>query len=668
MPRLSYGGLTLPFEDTQAFRQVPVEESNQYLHTATEVAVSSVLTPTVICLPGESFRGALQRVRHLLEKPRQAFYLYLDDGTPYLSVPAGADVAGGPHTRVIDLHTFAGTDSAHLTWAVTVATRDCPNAGMRGPDWTHFSWRESLDLDDEHVATRTRTGVLRLRGDRLNFNVLDDRGNLVNATADGFRGLVNPSIPNWFVRTSARYEVQEDGLALRFTYVDRERYAMPPKPAVKATGRYTLNTGNGAKMVALVQFAMSGRMDAGDHRDPNRPDGVAPSTGKQKLLETCIAVAMNRLKRGLGQNSSTRRWHIIGEVWSDEYAPSVSVSLRTMAAVPVRATEMTGGVFGGLFGGSGAGQAVGTRTLTADEQKRRAAGLGAGVARAAGVGDEIPRGLARFGWDEPPLYYDDLPTKIGRGSAPLLRLLAKALNDPCLDAAAGAGGVLVPPFRMGQAAGGVAAEGGGRAATEPEGDGLATTAAAEIPPATFGLFPGLFPDPLADDGPATGGRVWTHLELRPRFHKDMGRVARTEMRDGGLTRVIKVKGVSVGYVVEWAAERVGAPPEVPPEEHPDTNFQLLESSWVPGVMEIAPDGVTVIYTAAGRYAYAVLDPSKLAAGAVLTAAAAEVFGKGVAPILAGGPNLIDPAATATLVTGEQEAWMRELQRWAGVRG
>ena len=204
--------------------------------------------------------------------------------------------------------------------------------------------------------------------------------------------------------------------------------------------------------------------------------------------------------------------------------------------------------------------------------------------------------------------------------------------------------------------------------TPDSGQAFARQAAfAEAAVASVG-FVSLASDPLAEEGASADGRVWTYCELRPRFHKDTGRVAMTEQREGGLTRVVKVRAASVRHVVEWSAERVGAPPEVPPEEHPDQNFALLESSWVPGVVDIGADGVTPIFSASGRYEYAVLDPSKLEAGAVFTPAAAEVYGRGTAPVLASGPVLIDPSRVAELRTGNQEAWERELQRWSGAGG
>ncbi len=668
MPRLVYNGLTLPFQNTSGYRQVPVLENGHYVRTDHDITVKSVLTPHTICLPGESFTAALARVKHLLERPRQSLYVFFDSPIPYINAP-GADAHDGPTPTLIDLHQFAGLDSAHLTLNVKVATRDCPNTGDPGPAWTYHAWKESIDIDDEHATTVTRTGLLRLRGDRLDRFERSGKGWVLNASADAFRGFVSPGVPDWFVRTRSHYDVQEDGLALRYTFTDTEQYAMPPAPAVKAAGRYTLSSSNGAKMYAQVNYTLTGRMDAGDHRDAQRPGGFPPSTGKQRLLETCIAVAMNRLKRGNSPPGSKGRWLITGEVSSDEYKPSVSVTLRTIV-VPPKTTQQVQGVamtpVGAAFGGLGAGRATGI-IAAVEEAARRARAAGG-----KGENDELPRGLARLGWDIPPLHYDSPAVEVGRGSAPLLKLVAKAMQDPCLELSVFGGELRQrEPFRP-PVFSPVPVAGSPNSGTETptESDSPGRQSADQLQAVAWAIlasigFVGVLADPLAEEDSSADGRVWTSVELRPRYHKGMGRIPRTEQRLGGLTRVIQVSAPSVRHVVEWSAERVGAPPEVPPEEHPDPNFTLLDSHWVPGVVDIGADGVTPIFTASGRYEYAVVDPSKLEAGAVFTPAAAEVYGRGTAPVLAGGPVLIDPTSTAVLTTGDQERWEQELQKWAG---
>lgn len=667
MPQLTYNGLTLPFTDTTGFKQQVVTENGHYVRTDHDLTVNSTLTPESICLPGETFTAALARVRHTLEVPRRPLYVFFDSAVPYLSIPA-ADASDGPIVRVVDLHTFAGTQSAHLTFGVRTSTRDCPNATGGVPGWTYHAFRESIDLDDRHATTVTRSGLIRFRGDYLTKE-FDAFGNYRNVTADAFRGIVSPNVPNSFLRVSSRYEVQEDGLALRYTFVDKEQFCMPPEPAVKAAMRSTVSTSNGAKMYAQVNCTLVGRMDGGNHRDPQ--PGRGRDTGINRLLETAVALCMHQLRKMTAPPGDRGRWLITGEVSVDHYEGSVSVALRTLVTPPKRTQQVVGGVGGGQTSSAGAALAGAgiLGVMEAAAQKAKAVGRG-------GVGGEVPRGLARLGMGEPPLGSDRRPPEVGRGSAPFFKLVSAVLGDPCLDALFIEGelrqGRFEPP-----AFGRSGAAGGGSGLPAPEGveAGAAGGAVpADLPTPTPPNWPQLPPaevtvtelvsDPLAEAEAVSDGRVWTHCELRPRVVKDKGRVARTEMRAGGLTRVIQVRAESVKYVVEWEADRVGAPPEIPPEEHPDGNFVLLESVWSPGTVDVGADGVTLIHSAAGRYEYAVVDPSLLEAGAAFYPWAAEVLGKGTGMLVSGGPVLVDPSAASELRTDGKEAWQAALEEWA----
>src|SRR5690606_15107838 len=89
--------------------------------------------------------------------------------------------------------------------------------------------KEIIEIDDRNYSRRTREGKYRIRSDNFQGQI-----------ADQFRrDLAVVSIPNGFLRKSAKYTQTPDGLGLEYHIVDEEVYKPPPAPAFKAQGSYT---------------------------------------------------------------------------------------------------------------------------------------------------------------------------------------------------------------------------------------------------------------------------------------------------------------------------------------------------------------------------------------------------------------------------------------------
>lgn len=138
-------------------------------------------------------------------------------------------------------------------------------------DVLYNRWSETVEIDDCLYTRRIRDGAYKIRSDS-NSALQVDR-HRANMAAIG--------VPVGFRRENSRFTVTPDGLCIKYRVVDKEFYKVPPNPAYKATGEFTLSFVN---MAAPVRY--------GDVRV--RLEGSKYSNQDMLLLKA-IAIASQKL-------------------------------------------------------------------------------------------------------------------------------------------------------------------------------------------------------------------------------------------------------------------------------------------------------------------------------------------------------------------------------------
>lgn len=131
-------------------------------------------------------------------------------------------------------------------------------------------WTETVEMDDCMYTRRTREGRYMIRSDNIQGQI-----------ADYYRSsFAVVSVPDGFLRESAKYVQSPDGLSLQYTIVDKEKFKFPPQPAFEARGTYTeTTTSRGAIRYGTVDLTLKGA------KTTNQVDmiKVALSLANQKL-------------------------------------------------------------------------------------------------------------------------------------------------------------------------------------------------------------------------------------------------------------------------------------------------------------------------------------------------------------------------------------------------
>jgi hypothetical protein len=408
----TYNGVSIPYPKTFDVSDESVYENGDYLYTRWSFRVGGVIF-TGAYSGGEAPATALVRVEHYLEQPRKRL-TYVINGRTVLDVAASVNTTGtgdcqnGPFPEVLSVVRVDGGAAIWVEFKVTAHVRSCPG----GPTQSYLSnrWRESLSIDDECRTTRDRQGRIVLRSD-------------FGADPDTFRGIVTPPIPTGFVRESSRYELTEDGLRIQYQFIDKEVYTNPSRGTFKSAATYRETCTNGATRFAEVQASVTGDIRS------NRKD----------LLVIALSIAMQRLNRSGLQRSSNGRWLATGAFTENLYEPKVEVQLRAMLRPPKAILDGVGSINSPGLTGAGAllGNGANLPGLPGGRLEPAFPGQKPAVAKLID-GVNLPGKPSLFaGWGEVPFGSVGVgPPDPGiRGTAGL-RLLAAALNDPCLNQAA----------------------------------------------------------------------------------------------------------------------------------------------------------------------------------------------------------------------------------------
>lgn len=214
----------------------------QYRHTLFSLSVTAYITPSANpAIFGESnAAGVMARIRGCLMRPRQQL-TWTVGGVTYLSSPApnaSCDAAYGPIPKHCDVVEVIGSGCFMCTFNIETALYECcsstantPGDTTGIPAWTTHTFSESFTIDGKFLTHRTRSGTLTVRAD-------------AGVSPDAFRTVVIAPVPRGFKRTSSRYTIQEDQLAMSYEFIDEEVYKVAPPPALTFSGERRASSNN----------------------------------------------------------------------------------------------------------------------------------------------------------------------------------------------------------------------------------------------------------------------------------------------------------------------------------------------------------------------------------------------------------------------------------------
>lgn len=311
MSRFSYAGVELGYIHTTTIDQEPQysDDGMDYLYSkitiGVEAIINSALTPS---LGGESATQTEARIRHLLSLPRKPLEFLVNADSLITVVPP--DAKNGPFPKRHSVKRIGGTQSFLVDFQVETYVVECP-AGAP-PPYISNRYRETVTVDENFYTKKTRTGKVVVRAD-------------VGNNPDGLRTLIAPPIQTGFKRESSEWILQEDGLAMTYTIIDREVYLQPPAPSTKAEGEYTESTTLGAIRFGECRIRLEG----------------AKTSDKGALIELAIVIALTKVRGVNGQligvgnqvGSMLQSAAIREHLWENK----IEVTIKTMlAASPER--------------------------------------------------------------------------------------------------------------------------------------------------------------------------------------------------------------------------------------------------------------------------------------------------------------------------------------------
>lgn len=274
MSMFQYNGITLPYPYHTSFSQESVFESSDTdkLYTKTDATCQCVINTDYIATIGGGAAGGpaeiMSTIRAKLLQPRKALSITFNGTNLVPAQPAGktVDAKNGPHPMSCSYQLLTNTTFLMSFRIVTYQAE-----GSRGElNTTALSdrWTESIEFDAGSYGTRRRDGV-----------VIISSSNPAGQQAKNIQNqLAVVGIPKGFVRQSSRYEVSPDGLELRFSVVDQEKFYMPPDPAYEAAGQYKERSPKmGAFRWAEMNVRLKGRKDVKQGDLLNTAAGVCAS-------------------------------------------------------------------------------------------------------------------------------------------------------------------------------------------------------------------------------------------------------------------------------------------------------------------------------------------------------------------------------------------------------
>lgn len=606
---LSYNGVTFPFclTEDHGSRAVPDPSGTDVVYTETTIAVRGVLRagdfPAVV---GETLGATVARLTHLLTTPRRPLSYSVGNDLEF-TVPNGDDANGPmPDAGAFRVEPLEGSFVVHF--AVRTWRRLCTAGDARG--FLSLKWSDQETDDLRGTKTRRRSGTLIL-------------SRQFTPNADDRRGLVIPALPPGFRRETADYTLSEDGLRLRFVFVDRQLHKGVPYPAVKVSGSMAETTpknGIGARRGELT-VRLEGR----------------PGTSARDLLDAALRIGMGRVYASRPDASLTRNGAVLigGGVRESLNDDETAVELNLAWTIHPNAARLDGtgrpDVITEVQPGRNGGPDI-LVIIPNDGRGRIDNQTPEGRPQAALAGD--------FGWLGLPFPGADIAqgvptTTRGTGLAAAVRPLAAFLYDPCGQSGTLNQGPQPSEWVLTGASGTATLRSGAVAPTDQQA---------------------AYADPIPG--------VWDVWRMTYTFGEDSGYGVIPATKPDTAGELVRFGNQILTVRVEWELQRTGGEPPFPlhcmPARGGYTSDGSVDDNWVGrraattySNLELAADGVSFVYAAAGWFELAALDPAKVAAGYPvppwLAPAKKPRAGAlaGVRPPAAAG-QLAQPEATSTL--------------------
>lgn len=589
---------------------------------------------------GDSLSSAatLKAIQTALTTPRRSMS-YSIANTVLLSVPTGLDAKLGPEPLpAVVTEVSSGLFMVECGCIVYLVEcdEDCQDRRVRSPV-VSLRWSQTESFDENWYSRLTTHGRLIVRSDLFQ-------------SADNFRPLATPPLLPDYVRTASRYTLAPDGLELEFHFEDEERDRLPPVPATKATGTYTVRSEKpGYRRVGQVSIHLEGQK----------------GTSRKALMIRAIAMGYSKLHADGFLRFDDRLKPVPPIIWGDFsenlFEPSVTVNMQAMMSnitkagfvVPpgpvdladalrinpaalaginlglgfafpavaafntLRAIDRVidppapaGGIFGAIVGG--VGDAIARAAVEDPVPDAAAAAVPLAPAEAIDMLEMMKR-LGRLDPIEffpPPLAMPSVGmdtyglSSNRKGIAPpdrkrITGLLTAAFLDPCLCVDNETG---KPTTEAELRAG-------------PNLPALDRNGAMVRP---FAFVPAkieigvLTPDEIAtplltDDAP------YDTYELETTTRFDAGKVHMPGTgvgSDGDVSVVVTNHGGIMQLETSWVAARTGKPPVLPLFKSNNSNIVPLRGTVVAKDVVPSPDGASLVYMLAGFFIHAVIDPKK----------------------------------------------------------
>lgn len=586
--------------------------------------------------------ATINAIKAELETPRISME-YRIAGNVIVSIPPGGiDAKLGPFPLPCVFREQTNTGTFYVECGCVVRVVDCKNQCAGGNDPVlSLRWTQSESFDENWYSRLTTDGHLIVRADFL-------------LNADNYRFLTVPPILPDYIRTASKYTLSPDGLTLNFHFEDEERDRLPPFPATRARGSYTVQSHGGVKRIGSVRIRLEGQK----------------GTSRKTLMIVALAMAYSKLREDKFFSPSFPV--ITGKFEEDLFDPIVEIQLTALMAninkngLVKSSTTGTGAAIGATFGvisgapfglpgialGGFGGAAIGNylegkignwlnsiNPFGAGGAGAINAGTAAAAAAAASVTNvaagvlESAENIIAMGFNPPANLVSIMPSvgadTFGLGSgkpgiAPPDRkrisgLLTALFRDPCLclESEVELSGNVEPPtaYRNSEIVNPVELVGVPR----PGGAG----AGAEITIGATRLVSGEGAGGwLRDRAPYDTYEIHTTTN----FHEGTAHLPGTGSgHDSDIAAFVTVAGQAMQVTVTWVAGRTGSPPQLPTYQPQDSNLVAIAGSIV--AKEVVPnmDGSSLVYMVSGYYIYGVKDPAKYQ----ITPAVPPMFDDGV---------------------------------------
>lgn len=549
MPTYMYNGVYVQMAQTLAFEVEPEYDptNTDQLWTKYTIRVRGFVVQTASQFPGFNITKqsavTLALVKNMLEAPRRRMAYVIGD-TTLVSVTdnifgLALDDKLGPHplpARVTEVNTGTFLVECGCTVRLVECATTCPPGTARNPVIS-LRWGQTESFDENWYSRLKTKGRLIVRASLLQ-------------NADNFRPLVTPPLLPDYRRVSSSYTMSPDGLELEFEFDDKEEDRLPPFPATKAQGSYTVNVDRpGMIRHGTVQITLEGQKGA----------------DRKQLMNRAIAMAYSKLNAdGFARfnkagKASPPIWQ--GQFDEDLFQPKVRVSITAMMT-PLASVGAAG-----------------------------IAGAAAGIAKLDGTPSVMPSvGKETDGLksNQPGLSPPERKRLAG--------LLAAAFRDPCLCEATSTAELRTTgsPPRPTPATGIV----------NPTPAYPVTISIQQLTVDNGDYGGG--GDYVTDEAPYDT----YHIETSTRY--DTGNVQLPATGVGpqkSVSAVVSAHGGMMQQVTTWVAGRTGAPPVLPTFISSQPNIVELSSVVVAQEVTPSPDGALPVYMLAGYYVHAVLDPT-----------------------------------------------------------